>query len=504
MTRRAPLLVSLTKEARPLAAAWFSCMALLGVGALDSKFSPLTTLAYGFGAITLGALSVGHEYGHRTLAFLLTQPTTRVRLFGMKVAVLLAMLVSLWLVATLTSSVSLFSLGSTESRQAHDVAARYLPLALGLCVAPWLTMACRSALAGIVFTLAIPAAALTAAAISAALAQDLPAAREALRLEVLVWTVAAVSAVGAIAAWRRFLRLEAPDDAGSGLQLPAWSTADSRRKTPVWRRHWHVQLMLKELRLQQMTFAVAALYAVARLAVWPFESISRDVAATFQVISALYVAIVALIAGALSVAEERQLGVLASQRLQSVSARRQWLLKVAIAYAVSVSLSIGVPVLLGLLGTPSAFEPSFRIGGRLFTVSLYTSVGIYASSLSSSGIRAILGSMAGLAAGFATFVNIRWALRPAVRRLTRLIYETWPPRSFDYVLPICEWAFLAATGALIAQLVWFGFINQRREERSTSRLWLQSLAIGASIAAMAFAWAGVRWGSASIASQFIP
>lgn len=213
---------------------------------------------------------------------------------------------------------------------------------------------------------------------------------------------------------------------------------------------------------------------------------------------------VAVIAGALSVAEERQMGVLASQRLQPVSARRQWLLKIATASAVSVSLSIGVPVLLGLLGTSSAFERGHRIGSQLFTVSLFASVGIYASSLSSTGIRAILGSMAGLAIGFPAFMTMRTALRPAVRRLTRLIYETWPPTSFAYVLTISEWAFLAATAALIVQLLLFGFINQRREERTTSRLWLQALAIGAWIAVMAFGWAGVLWREAPTASQFIP
>lgn len=266
---RSPLLVGLTKEARPLATGWFACMTILALGAVEHTFSPITTLAYGFGAIALGALSVGHEYGHHTLALLLTQPATRASLFGTKFSVLLAMLVSLWLLATFTSAVSLFGLGTLESRHGYDLAARYLPLALGLCVAPWLTMACRSALAGVVFTLTVPAAALTAADIAAALThQNVPAAQQVLRLEVLVWTVLAVSAVGAIAGWRRFMRLEALDGGGGGLHLPAWAGMHARREIPVWRRHADIQLVLKELRLQQMTFAIAAIYTAARLAQW--------------------------------------------------------------------------------------------------------------------------------------------------------------------------------------------------------------------------------------------
>ena len=52
-----------------------------------------------FGAAALGALSIGHEYSHRTLTLLLAQPARRERLFLAKFGVLLAMLLTLVTVA---------------------------------------------------------------------------------------------------------------------------------------------------------------------------------------------------------------------------------------------------------------------------------------------------------------------------------------------------------------------------------------------------------------------
>ena len=58
-------------------------------------------LAFAFGSVALGAQSFGHEYSHRTLGLLLSQPIDRRRLFLYKLAVLFVMLLTLTAVTLL-------------------------------------------------------------------------------------------------------------------------------------------------------------------------------------------------------------------------------------------------------------------------------------------------------------------------------------------------------------------------------------------------------------------
>ena len=59
----------------------------------------MAQVAYGLGAVALGALSMGHEYTGRTLSLLLTQPVSRWRLFAVKSGIAALMLVALAAVA---------------------------------------------------------------------------------------------------------------------------------------------------------------------------------------------------------------------------------------------------------------------------------------------------------------------------------------------------------------------------------------------------------------------
>src|SRR4029077_15803895 len=113
-------------------------------------------------------------------------------------------------------------------------------------LAPLLTMACRTPLAGIVFTGAAPF--------------WIEALGRYASGGVLWGSTLTLSAAAAVVAWRMFMRLEAIDGRGPDLRVPlfqpapaigAVSSASARRQDPVW------LLVKKELHLQQMTFAVA-------------------------------------------------------------------------------------------------------------------------------------------------------------------------------------------------------------------------------------------------------
>ena len=138
------------KEIRGLSPAWLACLAAMAVAAgLGGRVRSLGLFAYFLGAVALGALSLGHEYNCRTLTLLLSQPASRQRLLLEKMGVLAVMLLALcgvaWLGAVRPGCS--MGLGARSARNCWAVALG-LPLLCGLFVAPWLTMACRNALAG--------------------------------------------------------------------------------------------------------------------------------------------------------------------------------------------------------------------------------------------------------------------------------------------------------------------------------------------------------------------
>ena len=124
------------------------------VGSFSSSHTLIAAglLGFAFGSVALGAQSFGHEYTHRTLGLLLSQPIDRRRLFLYKVAVLSVMLVTL----TATTLVMYHELLRRAASPHTEPAMLVLAAACGLFVAPCLTMLCRSTLAGVVFTIAIP------------------------------------------------------------------------------------------------------------------------------------------------------------------------------------------------------------------------------------------------------------------------------------------------------------------------------------------------------------
>src|SRR5437868_11967732 len=98
----------------------------------------LGLIAYGFGSVTLGAQSIGHEYTSGTLTLLLSQPCSRRRHLLLKLAILTVMLLTLAAFAWLTLL------------QPDDRPWLFISLLNALCLAPLLTMACGTPVAGVV------------------------------------------------------------------------------------------------------------------------------------------------------------------------------------------------------------------------------------------------------------------------------------------------------------------------------------------------------------------
>jgi hypothetical protein len=456
-----------SKEVRALLPLWLGCIVVVWAGGLadgSGMFLRVGFVMYVVGSLALGALSVGHEYTNHTLPLLLLVPTSRRRIFAIKTSVLLAMLVVL-------AGVALARLPVTSAgREMQDTAVvGGMSFLGGAFLAPWLTMLCRNPIAGAFFALSIPAGLLLGSEIFSILllADAGTAAGEHVRMEIFWSGMVVVSAIGAFFSWRSFLKLQAIEGPHADLALPHWfsrSTAhvsvDARRGSPVW------MLVSKELHLQQLTFMVSALYVcgwAAILLTWHSTIMTID--QTFLIMTVVHGSIVALLAGSLASAEERQLGTLDWQLLLPMSAARQWVIKCGVVLGVVVVLGLALPALLAVL-KPS-IEPMRINWGFAATLLIGAAVSLYVSSLSGSGLKALLIAVPAafavlpvLAVGEgAAFALVGLVRVPSIR--------VSPLAGFDDRVLALEAA------VLITLLLRFALINHRSLDGNVKRVWRQ-------------------------------
>jgi hypothetical protein len=414
-------------------------------------------LSNAIGIVAVGALSTGHEYAHRTLGVLLAQPIDRRRVLVIKLAVLAPLLASLGLLGVGMFSRRAYPIWSWPSAGAEV----WLPFTIGLFIAPWMAMLCRGPLAGMVFSLAIPALIL---AVSQALG-----AREAWAW---MWeSTLAVAAVGAVMTWRTFFRLEAIEGPHAEINAPAWLRIQAAKVNfggQIASRGW--QIALKELRLQQMTFIVSALYVAFWISIvmarhWVPEFSGPDLGS----VSVFHGVFVAIMAGALASAEERHFGTAEWQLLLPMATRWQWWAKALLALTVAICLSVGLPVLLRALRPdvePFPFKIDFIIALALCCVAA-----LYVSSLSTSGMRALLASFPTILGTMLVFNSILRPIvelaAPVLRPVARVV-EPWLGDVSQYQLGSNAARLLVlGFGVLLLAL---GSTNHTSAERGLSRL----------------------------------
>ena len=419
--------------------------------------------------MALGALSIGHEYTNRTLTLLLSLPAARRRLYLVKLGVLAPMILTLGALAFGL----LLKPRALDRDLALIAAIPILSVMCGLFLAPWLTMICRSPLAGLIFAISIPGVLHLAGDIAgfAIYGPALYATR--FMFAVLWWAMTGLCAVAAVSSWRMFMRLEAIDGRDPHVRLPRWLRGPAaaaaapdveRASHPVW------LLAKKELRLQQLTFVVSLIYVAEWSALWVFrQTFPESDGVPFAVITVFHSGAAALLSGSPASAEERHVGTLESQLLLPMAAWKQWCVKAGVALGVAVLLGAALPELLGSF-SPSGDGKSIT-AGFTGTIVLISAGSLYISSLSGSGVRAVLGCAAVIAV-------VALALPPA----------------FDLVSPVLIWiidAGLTAAGqqairrshelimvaagvGFLPLALWFGLVNHRSSEWDLRRVCRQA------------------------------
>ena len=157
------------------------------------------------------------------------------------------------------------------------------------------------------------------------------------------------------------------------------------------------QLVRKEVRLHLPAFVVAGmlvgLWLLLLAVVVARPSVSKDFLMLPVVLLGLGIPV---IAGIVSTAEERSLGLLDWHLTLPVSARRQWFIKVLVALAVNVVLGILLPGVLGqvasvlLEGKP--MEIGLRNGEQHFLIAnaVIFCAALYASTAAANSMRALV------------------------------------------------------------------------------------------------------------------
>jgi hypothetical protein len=132
------------------------------------------------------------------------------------------------------------------------------------------------------------------------------------RMSVFWQGMVGVCTIAAVASWWLFMRIEAIEGPGAAVHLPRWlrpmanaQDQTTRARNPLW------LLLRKELRLQQLTFVVAAVTISSWVVISLLARAIPDlIAIPFTPIAILYSVLLAALIGSLASAEERQLGTL--------------------------------------------------------------------------------------------------------------------------------------------------------------------------------------------------
>lgn len=402
----APLTALASKEFRALLPVWAAAALTIGAdtllrGTAVHSLFPVGMFAYFVGSLALGTHVIGHEFTNRTLASLLVQPCRRSSILLIKASVLAVMLAALGGIAR----VALFGSIRQTLGNFPPYPTLYLPLIAGFCGAPYLTMRLRSETAGVVFTASLPGTTYLLALLGGVIIHGTGTAdAEALALSVWTPAMGILAAAGAVLSARSFMRLQDTEGGRQELQLPRWFTVTdaSPLRPPLW------TLAKKELRLQQMTFAMVAFYALIWIGLTIAVRVNPEFGREFPIraVGLLYFALLPLLMGSLASAQERQFGMLQSLAMLPVPRGQQWAVKAGVVLVLALVFGVVLPWFV--FAPPQVPRASFwPLAGSIV---LLTTWSLYISSWCGSGIVALALLLPASAAAMVLARSIDWLM----------------------------------------------------------------------------------------------
>lgn len=399
--------VRLKKEARALFWPWCAVVmaGLLPVILANSYTKKMNLLSFFVGVPLLAALSLGNEFQHRTFTLWLTQPFSRMQLWGEKMQVLFTAVLS----AALLSGTVLFSWTWPDLLPTYQVAAIICVMAT-TASAPYWTLAARSTLGGFglvsVFLFLI-------GVIIAGIAKR----RHGEESQVIL-SAPALMAITAIVIGYAVLMLWLGARKLARFQVTGGSADHDLLMTdpavmPQVLAEWlrcrpsgaFLNMIRRELRLLQpfwMFTLVAYLYlaCAATLRVLPaFPLPPRHPAPTvefslFMTLGSFFL-LAPIFAGILSLGEERSSGTQAWQMTLPISPLRQWLIKLGMAMLAGFASSVLLPLLVVIavgsaFGSPLMFVDFRGLRDWMLLVPIMTFAAFWCACAANGTVRASL------------------------------------------------------------------------------------------------------------------
>src|ERR1051325_3638163 len=377
-----------------------------------------------FGGIAMAAaLSFGAEFQQRTLCLVASQPIPRARVWNEKLLALMMAVIT----AGLVLWVSRIAAGLCGSHwgvpflpnfkrffTAQETLLAGACVVATICSAGFWTFLARSTIGCLVFTLAGQFLVGLAAVYAIGRTYGPDFQFEDPRISVLILSVGLIySATFLWLGWRKFARLEFSDVA-FGEVWPLSSAMPGQRRWSDWLRcrptGGLLNLVRKEVRLQKPVFMVAATFSLFWLVAFALlflQPTRQDLFETIlNVLTVFEVALVALLAGCVSLGDEKTLGLAAWQLTLPIPVRRQWLVKLAVSATTAIGLGLALPLFLAWITSAKASVGLFylmhekdnglrmllEVSGLIFVMSFW------AATLVGSTVRAALAAVIGLAA----------------------------------------------------------------------------------------------------------
>jgi hypothetical protein len=406
----------------------------------------LTGFAFLASLLAIAAIPYGIEFQFRTLPLLLSQPMRRDQIWRYKVIVSCVGIASALLVLAVTTfgmqTVVSPAFRTGVAKPADTMSVLEIELtALSLLLptigsATFWTLIARSTLGGMVFT---ALSELLYFGILAFIAERVFGLQNAggTPMFVIAGFVYGVSFFGL--SRRQFSRFEmrqvlsdvlgSKSLAGQGLRV-AWLRC---QPSSGW-----LNLIRKEIQLQRPLLIIAAILCALWAVASVFPLVQPGSSAFSEVIFALtigfYLPLMSMLAGCISLGEEKNLGINAWQLSLPISARRQWTIKLLVSLSAWLILGVLLPFGLASLGAAVSklqfykeMELQSWLGLSLFMTCVFA-FSFWAMTLFSDTVRAVIGGIAIVvalcsAAALAYWIMIACIL-PYTFLQTILVYDT--------------------------------------------------------------------------------
>ncbi len=398
------------KEARPLLWPWCA-VAIAGALPLVQPFNgiaePVGAIGFFLGIPLLAVLSLGNEFQHRTLSLLLTQPVDRMEIWGEKLSVT---------VVAVMSAALVFFFGWQAARQLgpHELAFIGACILATIAAATFWTLVARSTLGGIVLNWMVPYFVfLIAWLYLPARIRESGDLSEAIPVVSIATFVLLSYAGGMLWLGRRKLArfqvtggMPGDDLLMAGPKVLPEALAGWFRFRPTGAV---LNLIRKELRLLQPLWLLTLLTLLYLAFLTPFwlvperfvfghgperESLAPIAIVVMMPVIAL-IGLIVILAGSLSLGEERTSGTHAWHMTLPVSARRQWLIKLFLALFAAPVCAVLLPALVliaggSIFGSPFMFVDLKGMPWLLLMVMVLSFASFWCACAVSGTVRAAL------------------------------------------------------------------------------------------------------------------